>query len=138
MYRENTRHLQKPLFSDLNALPEKLRIQLEESWAGTFYHDVFVHIDEDLFAVLYSDEPSRSNTPINILTGPDWLKSAFGWSDEEMYHLAHLLGEFAVEPSGEVYLHERRNFDFGAAQPGQVQPLLGGPTCALGCNEMFL
>jgi hypothetical protein len=86
MYRENTRHLQKPLFSDLNALPEKLRIQLEESWAGTFYRDVFVRIDEDPFAVLYSDEPSRPNTAINILTGLDWLKSAFGWSDEEMYH----------------------------------------------------
>jgi hypothetical protein len=86
MYRKNRRHLQKPLFSDLNALPEKLRIQLEESWAGTFYRDVFVHIDEGPFAVLYSDEPSRPNMPINILTGLDWLKSAFGWSDEEMYH----------------------------------------------------
>jgi hypothetical protein len=86
MYRKNTRHLQQPLFSDLNALPEKLRIQLEESWAGTFYRDVFVRIDEEPFAVLYAEEPSRPNTPINILTGLDWLKSAFGWSDEEMYH----------------------------------------------------
>lgn len=86
MYRKNRRHLQKPLFSDLNALPEKLRIQLEESWAGTFYRDVFVRIDEGPFAVLYSDEPSRPNIPINILTSLDWLKSAFGWSDEEMYH----------------------------------------------------
>lgn len=86
MYRKNTRHLQKPLFSDLNMLPKKLRRQLEESWAGTFYRDVFVHIDEKPFAVLYSDEPSRPNTPINILIGLDWLKSAFGWSDEEMYH----------------------------------------------------
>jgi len=74
-----------PLFSDLDVLPEKLRIQLEESWAGTFYRDVFVRIDERPFAVLYSDEPSRPNTPINVLTGLDWLKSAFGWSDEEMY-----------------------------------------------------
>lgn len=86
MYRQNTRHLQKPLFSDLNVLPEKLRTQLEESWAETFYRDVFVRIDEEAFAVLYSDEPSRPNIPVNILTGLDWLKSAFGWSDEEMYH----------------------------------------------------
>jgi hypothetical protein len=86
MYRKNTRHLQKPLFSDLNVLSEKLRTQLEESWAGTFYREVFVRIDEEPFAVLYSDEPSRPNTPINILTGLDWLKSAFGWSDEEMYN----------------------------------------------------
>jgi hypothetical protein len=49
MYRENRRHLQKPLFSDLNVLPEKLRIQLEESWAGTFYRDVFARINEEPF-----------------------------------------------------------------------------------------
>jgi hypothetical protein len=85
VYRKNTQHLQLPLFSDLDVLPEKLRIQLEESWAGTFYRDVFVRIDERPFAVLYSDEPSRPNTPINVLAGLDWLKSAFGWSDEEMY-----------------------------------------------------
>jgi hypothetical protein len=85
MYRKNTRHLQKPLFSDLNVLPEKQRIQLEESWAGTFYREVFVRIDEEPFAMLYSDEPSRPNKPINILMSLDWIKAAFGWSDEEMY-----------------------------------------------------
>jgi hypothetical protein len=38
--------------------------------------------------------------------------------------LAHLPGGFAAEPSAQAYLHKRRNIDFGAAQPGQVQPLL--------------
>ena len=56
MYQRNTQHLQRPLFSDLGVLPEKLRTQLEESWAGTFYRDVFARIDEEPFAVLYSDE----------------------------------------------------------------------------------
>lgn len=64
MYRQNTRHLQQPLFSDLDALPEKLRRQLDESWGGTFYREVFVRLDEKPFAALYSDEPSRPNTPI--------------------------------------------------------------------------
>ncbi len=85
MYRENKRHLQQPLFSDLNVLPKKQRLQLKESWAGTFYREVFVRLDEAPFAVLYADAPSRPNTPINILTGLDWLKSAFGWSAEELY-----------------------------------------------------
>jgi hypothetical protein len=40
--------------------------------------------------------------------------------------LAHLPGGFTVEPSVQDYLRKRRNIDFGAAQPGQVQPLLGG------------
>jgi hypothetical protein len=85
MFRKNYQHLQMPLFSSIDSLPEKQLKRLDGSWAGTFYREVFVHIDEDLFAVLYSDEPSRPNIPINVLTGLEMLKSGFGWSDEEMY-----------------------------------------------------
>jgi hypothetical protein len=40
--------------------------------------------------------------------------------------LTHLPGGFAAEPSAQAYVRKRRNPYFGAAQPGQVQPLLGG------------
>jgi hypothetical protein len=70
--------------SDLDALPPKLKARLEASWAGTFYREVFVRIDEKPFAVLYSDEASRPNTPINVLVGLETLKAGSGWSDEEM------------------------------------------------------
>lgn len=73
------------MFGSINSLPEKTLKRLEASWAGTFYHQVFVRIDEDRFAVLYSDAPSRPNTPVNVLMGLEVLKSGFGWSDEEMY-----------------------------------------------------
>jgi len=59
--------------------------RLEGSRAGTFYEQVFVRIDEDRFAVLYADEPSRPNIPVNVLIGLEILKSGFGWSDKEMY-----------------------------------------------------
>jgi len=85
MFRRNDQHLQWPLISDIDALPPKLREQLEASWAGTFYGEVFVRLDEAPFAVLYSDEASRPNIPINVLVGLETLKSGFGWSDEEMY-----------------------------------------------------
>jgi hypothetical protein len=85
MFRKNDQHLQMPLFSSINALPEKLQQRLEDSWSGTFYHEFFVRIDEEPFAVLYSDEASRPNIPINVLVGLETLKSGFGWSDEEMY-----------------------------------------------------
>jgi hypothetical protein len=39
--------------------------------------------------------------------------------------LAHLPGASAAGPSAQASLHKRRNVDFGAAQPGQVQTLLG-------------
>ena len=85
MFRKNDQHLQMPLLSSINALPEKLQKRLEDSWSGTFYHEFFVRIDEEPFAVLYSDEASRPNIPINVLVGLEALKSGFGWSDEEMY-----------------------------------------------------
>jgi hypothetical protein len=85
MFRENDQHLQHGLFDTFQQLPEKVRQRLETSWADTFYRETFCRIDESLFAVLYSDEPSRPNTPINILVGAEILKAGFGWSDEELY-----------------------------------------------------
>ena len=85
MFRANVQHLQVPMFSSVDSLPAKVLKRLESSWAGTFYHQVFVRIDESIFAVLYSNEPSRPNIPINVLVGLETLKSGFGWTDEEMY-----------------------------------------------------
>jgi len=85
MYTPNDGHLQMAMFSSISSLPKKILKRLEASWAGTFYGQVFVRIDEDRFALLYSDEPSRPNIPVNVLVGLDILKSGFGWSDEEMY-----------------------------------------------------
>lgn len=85
MFRQNKRHLQSALISDLDALPAKQKERLEDSWAGTFYREVFARLDEKPFAVLYSDEASRPNIPINVLVGLETLKAGFGWSDEEMY-----------------------------------------------------
>jgi hypothetical protein len=73
------------MFSSIDALPEKQLNRLEESWAGVFYREFFVRIDEKIFAVLYSDEPSRPNIPVNVLFGLETLKSGFGWTDEELY-----------------------------------------------------
>jgi hypothetical protein len=85
MFRANERHLQQPLFGDLDSLPEKHRARLAESWAGVFYREFFCRLDEKPFAVLYSDEASRPNIPVNVLVGLEALKAGFGWSDAEMY-----------------------------------------------------
>jgi hypothetical protein len=69
----------------VNDLPEKKLKRLENSWAEDFYRDFFSRIDEDAFAVLYVDHPSRPNVPINWLVGLETLKAGFGWSDEELY-----------------------------------------------------
>ncbi len=85
MFRNNDKHLQYPLFGGIDSLPKKQRERLEKSWAATFYHQLFCRINEEPFAVLYSDLDSRPNIPINILVGFETLKAGFGWSDEEAY-----------------------------------------------------
>lgn len=85
MFRKNEAHREQGPSSARRLLPPKLRERLENSWAQTFYDEVFCRIDEEPFAVLYSDKPSRPNAPINVLVGMDILKAGFGWSDEELY-----------------------------------------------------
>lgn len=85
MFKKNKAHQQPALISAIHDLPEKQRERLEQSWAGTFYREFFCRIPEDIFSVLYSDQPSRPNVPVNVLVGLEAIKAGFGWSDEELY-----------------------------------------------------
>jgi len=82
MFRKNTKHQQPALISAASELPEKQRKRLEKSWASTFYQQFFCRINEEAFAVLYSEVASRPNVPVNVLVGLEALKAGFGWSDE--------------------------------------------------------
>ena len=85
MFRKNDSHRQPPLLSPVRALPEKQLQRLRNSWADVFYRDFFSRLDETIFAVLYSDQASRPNVPVNVLVALEVLKAGHGWSDEEMY-----------------------------------------------------
>ena len=85
MFKKNHSHLQIPLTSNVDELPEKLRKRLENSWAGTFYQEIFIRIEEASFAEIYADCPSRPNVPVNVLVGLEFLKAGNGWTDEELY-----------------------------------------------------
>jgi len=85
MFKKNSRHLQIPLTSHVDELPEVLRKRLHNSWAETFYRKFFCRLDEKPFDALYVDFPSRPDVPVNVLVGLEFLKSANGWTDEELY-----------------------------------------------------
>ena len=85
MFKKNSRHLQIPLTSHVDELPEKLRKRLETSWAGVYYREFFSRLSEAPFGILYADCPSRPNVPVNVLVGLEYLKAGHGWTDEEMY-----------------------------------------------------
>jgi len=88
MFQENKDQKQESFYSLKNFLTPKLWEQLSNSWAATFYQEVFYRIDEKLFADLYSDKDSRPNVPVNVLVALEILKSGYGWSDEELYEQA--------------------------------------------------
>ena len=85
MHKKNTAHLQIPLTSHVDELPEKLQKGIKEAWSGTFYKEFFSRIDENPFAVLYADCPSRPNIPVNVLVSLEFLKAGHGWTDEQLY-----------------------------------------------------
>lgn len=85
MFKKNKHHLQPVLICSVSELPEEQREYLNTSWSGVFYREFFSRLDEEPFAVLYADMPSRPNVPVNVLVGLEYLKAGFGWSDAEMY-----------------------------------------------------
>ena len=85
MFKKNKHHLQPVLICSVNELPKEQREYLKTSWSGVFYREFFSRLDEEPFAVLYADMPSRPNVPVNVLVGLEYLKAGFGWSDAEMY-----------------------------------------------------
>ncbi|WP_138314757.1 transposase [Enterococcus faecium] len=55
------------------------------SWAKGFSEIIFPAINEERFAVLYSqDSAYRPNTPINVLVGALMIKELFQMTDEEL------------------------------------------------------
>jgi hypothetical protein len=73
------------MICSVKELPEEQKRYLNESWSGIFYREFFCRLNEEPFAVLYTNTPSRPNYPVNVLVGLEYLKAGFGWSDKEMY-----------------------------------------------------
>ena len=70
--------------STSNLTERELRF-LEKSWAKPFAEDIFPAINEDDFAILYSENSaSRPNSPVNVTVGSMILKELLGMSDEEL------------------------------------------------------
>lgn len=74
---------QMSFFSGFNALSDRYRRDLQKGWAGQFRTLIMPYIDEEPYRVLYSTEPSRSNTPVNVLLGAIILKFMKGIPNDD-------------------------------------------------------
>ncbi len=72
------------IFDATSNLTQREVKMLERSWAKYFAENIFPAIDEEPFKVLYSDRPSRHNTPVNVIIGALIIKEIFQLTDEEI------------------------------------------------------
>lgn len=84
MFKRNNTHYQVDMLETANWMDQKTIEKLNKTWAVIFYEEVFCKIDESLFAELYSTENGRSNVPVNILLGLEYIKNMFDYSDDEL------------------------------------------------------
>lgn len=83
MYRANGAQ-QMTMDDSYLRLPDHVRRLVDKSWAKDFAEIVFPAINEGRFAVLYSRNGSRPNTPVNVVVGSLMLKEYFGLTEEEL------------------------------------------------------
>ena len=86
MYRENIAHLQKDLFGLFQSMSPKLQTQAEKSEERTFYELLFCHIDEQIFSILYSNEPSRPNKGVNAMAAALILREKRHWTYADLFN----------------------------------------------------
>ena len=74
------------LFNKISTLSERDMRFLKQSPMYNFGELVFPKINEERFAVLYSDHAfSRPNTPVNVIIGALIIKELLGLTDEELF-----------------------------------------------------
>ena len=86
MFRKNTSHRQSSLFGIASQLSEAKLKKLKKSKEYEFYRLVFCKINEKDFSVLYSDNFSRPNAPVNSLVSSIILMYHNNWTTEELFN----------------------------------------------------
>jgi hypothetical protein len=85
MFRKNTSHRQSSLFGIASQLPKTKLKKLKKSKEYEFYRLVFCNINEKDFSVLYSDNSSRPNAPVNSLVASILLLYHNNWTTEKLF-----------------------------------------------------
>ena len=115
MLRKNNPKKQTTLFDATQWMDERTLARLNDSWAPIFYEEIFMQIDEEPFAVLYSHTGSP-NFPVNILLSLEYIKHMKNYSDAELledYDFDYLVN-YAVgnRRLGERPMAERTLYNF--------------------------
>ena len=98
MFKKNSKHLQSDLFGFYNSLPKSMQKKILQSEEYHFYKIIFSNIDETPFSVLYSDQKSRPNSPINTMVASLLFMNRRTWTYDELFKNIqfHLLVKVAL------------------------------------------
>ena len=103
------------MFESTNWMSPSVKEKLKKSWAPVFYEHVFCKIDEQPFAVLYSDI-GRPNFPVNISISLEFIKHFLNYSDDDLidnYDFNYLVNyAVGIRTLGELNLAERTMYEF--------------------------
>lgn len=96
MFKKTPPHPQSDLLSCVDQhLDSRRRKTLSDpaGWHNSFYHEIFVHIDESIFEPIYHKRMGAPNAPVNQLVAMMVLKDAMGLSDQQLFEACrfHLL-----------------------------------------------
>lgn len=84
MFKHGRKEQQISLDDRFLNLPKYILDSLQKSWAEDFYKDIFLSLNEDRFSVLYSQNYSRPNSPVNLLVSLLILKELHSLTDEQL------------------------------------------------------
>jgi hypothetical protein len=115
LFRENTGHNQASMIESTYWMNPRIKEKLQKSWAPIYYEHVFCKIDENPFAVLYSDV-GRPNFPVNIAISLEFIKHFLNLSDDELidnFYFNYLVNyAVGIRVLGELNLAERTMYEF--------------------------
>ncbi|MGI6097774.1 MAG: transposase [Dethiobacteria bacterium] len=84
MFKKNPVEKQMNILDPYHRFPKYIQEALHNSWSEYFFKHIFSKINEERFKVLFSENYSCPNTPVNILVGLLILKELSHWTDEDM------------------------------------------------------
>lgn len=96
MFKKTPKNPQIDLLSSARQHLDTRRLTLlndPTGWHNSFYHEIFIHIDEEIFRPIYHERMGAPNAPVNRLVAMMILKDAMGLSDQRLFEACrfHLL-----------------------------------------------
>jgi len=116
MFEKRSINQQNSIFDATQWMAQRIKRELDKSWAPIVHEYVYKKIDEEKFRILYENGKGRPNTPVRKLFTLELIQHLVNVSDDELwqmylfdYRVSYALGQLAL---GEEPMSERTRYNF--------------------------